>query len=89
MSNIKLSFEGKFIAEVQPLIYPKLYAVPCKLTEYPVIVHRLDGNYVGTYTGEVWRVCGDNHCYINVFPTKEAAEMFIEQPIMLGGLGYD
>ena len=86
--NAKLYIDGKLIMETSPLEYPKLVAVSCTLTEYPTIVRREDRYYSAKFSGEVWRVCGVDWCYIDIFPTKESAEHFIKQPTMYGGYSF-
>jgi len=88
MKSAKLYFDGKLIMEAEPLIYPRLIATSCTLTDYPIIVHREDGYYSAKFSGEVWRVCGDDWCYTDIFPSKESAERFIKQPIMYGGYSF-
>ncbi len=83
----KAYVNGKFLMDIEPLVYPKLYAVPCELTNYTVIVQREDGYYKGTISGGFWRVCGDDWCYTNIFPTKKAAEIFINETSPIRFLG--
>lgn len=75
-----LSFEVKF---------PQFYVVKTTMIDMPVIIQSEDGYMAGVYNGEMWRVCSDVYCFTAMFPTKEAAEISIPNPItfrFLGGL---
>lgn len=87
----QMYYKGELISEweLEPLVYPKLHIISHDLTDYLVFVRSYKGDYFAKLSGTVWRVCGENYCYTRVFPTKEAAEEFVESPMMFGGYGYD
>lgn len=85
----RLYIDGKFLFDLEPLVYPKLTILSHEITDYLVYVHSYKGDYCARLNGTVWRVCGENYCYTKIFPSKEAAEDFVANPMMLGGYGYD
>lgn len=53
----RLYIDGKFLFDLEPLVYPKLTILSHEITDYLVYVHSYKGDYYARLNGTVWRVC--------------------------------
>ena len=85
--NAKLYIDGKFMMEVAPFKFegPTYTIVSHELVNFPVRILSAYGEYSVLMTAKVWRVCTDDYCFTTIFPSKTAADMFVNQTMFLGG----
>lgn len=86
----QMYYKGELVTEweLEPFIFegPTYTIVSHDLKDFPVRVLSTEGERYALFTGKVWRVCTEDYCYTAIFPSKMAADMFVNDDMIFGRL---
>ena len=87
MTKGRVYLDGEFLTEITPFKFegPTYTIISHDIVDYPVLIKSAEGERFGTLTGRVWRVCTETECFTSIFPSKEAADIFVTHTMFLGG----